>query len=37
MQTGAKRPNLATVSACATSANAIGEAAEMTRRGDAVA
>lgn len=37
MQTGAKGPNFATVSACATSANAIGEAAEIIRRGDAVA
>jgi 3-oxoacyl-[acyl-carrier-protein] synthase II len=37
MQTGAKGPNFATVSACATSANAIGEAAEIIKRGDAVA
>lgn len=37
MQTGAKGPNFATVSACATSANALGEAAEIIRRGDAVA
>jgi len=34
---GARGPNFATVSACATGANAIGEAAEMIRRGDAVA
>ena len=32
---GAKGPNFAVVSACATSANAIGEAWEMIRRGDA--
>ena len=32
---GAKGPNFAAVSACATSANAIGEAWEMIRRGDA--
>ncbi|MBF6591782.1 MAG: beta-ketoacyl-[acyl-carrier-protein] synthase II, partial [Ktedonobacterales bacterium] len=37
MQTGARGPNFATVSACATSANAIGEASEIIRRGDAVA
>lgn len=37
MQIGARGPNFATVSACATGANAIGEAAEMIRRGDAVA
>ncbi|WIG57859.1 MAG: 3-oxoacyl-[acyl-carrier-protein] synthase, KASII [Ktedonobacterales bacterium] len=37
MQVGARGPNFATVSACATSANAIGEAAEMIRRGDAIA
>jgi 3-oxoacyl-[acyl-carrier-protein] synthase II len=37
MQIGAKGPNFATVSACATGANAIGEAAEMIRRGDAIA
>src|SRR5262245_4552 len=37
MQVGARGPNFATVSACATGANAIGEAAEMIRRGDAVA
>ena len=33
--TGAKGPNWAAVSACATSANTIGEAWEMIRRGDA--
>lgn len=33
----ARGPNFATVSACATGANAIGEAAEMIKRGDAVA
>ena len=32
---GAKGPNIAIVSACATGSNAIGEAAEMIRRGDA--
>ena len=37
MAIGARGPNFATVSACATSANAIGEAAEMIHRGDAVA
>lgn len=37
MQINARGPNFATVSACATGANAIGEAAEMIRRGDAVA
>ena len=37
MSIGARGPNFATVSACATGANAIGEAAEMIRRGDAVA
>ena len=37
MQIGAKGPNFATVSACATGANAIGEAAEMIKRGDALA
>lgn len=37
MAIGARGPNFATVSACATSANAIGEAAEMIKRGDAVA
>ncbi len=31
---GIKGPNMAVVSACATGANAIGEAAEMVRRGD---
>jgi 3-oxoacyl-[acyl-carrier-protein] synthase II len=35
MQVNARGPNFATVSACATGANAIGEAAEMIRRGDA--
>jgi len=34
---GAKGPNFAVVSACATGAHAIGEAAEVIRRGDAVA
>jgi 3-oxoacyl-[acyl-carrier-protein] synthase II len=34
---GARGPNFATVSACATGANAVGEASEMIRRGDAVA
>ena len=37
LSVGARGPNFATVSACATGANAIGEAAEMIRRGDAVA
>jgi 3-oxoacyl-[acyl-carrier-protein] synthase II len=37
MQINARGPNFATVSACATGANAIGEAAEMIWRGDAVA
>ncbi len=37
MQVGARGPNFATVSACATSANAVGEASEMIRRGDAIA
>src|SRR5215470_1516948 len=37
MALGARGPNFATVSACATGANAVGEAAEMIRRGDAVA
>ena len=37
MTFGARGPNFATVSACATGANAIGEAAEMIRRGDAIA
>jgi 3-oxoacyl-[acyl-carrier-protein] synthase II len=32
---GAQGPNFATVSACATGAHAIGESAEMIRRGDA--
>ncbi len=35
--TGAKGPNWAAVSACATSANTLGEAWEMIRRGDAKA
>jgi 3-oxoacyl-[acyl-carrier-protein] synthase II len=35
--TGARGPNFATVSACATSAHAIGEAAEIIKRGDAKA
>ena len=35
IMTGAKGPNWAAVSACATSANTIGEAWEMIRRGDA--
>jgi 3-oxoacyl-[acyl-carrier-protein] synthase II len=34
---GAKGPNLAIVSACATGGHAVGEAAETIRRGDAVA
>ena len=37
MRYGARGPNFATVSACATSANAIGEAFEIIRRGDAKA
>jgi 3-oxoacyl-[acyl-carrier-protein] synthase II len=37
MLLGARGPSLATVSACATGANAIGEAWETIRRGDAVA
>jgi 3-oxoacyl-[acyl-carrier-protein] synthase II len=37
MAVGARGPNFATVSACATGANAVGEASEMIRRGDAVA
>jgi 3-oxoacyl-[acyl-carrier-protein] synthase II len=37
MAIGARGPNFATVSACATGANAIGEAGEMIRRGDAIA
>lgn len=35
MKYGARGPNFATVAACATSANAIGEAWEIIRRGDA--
>jgi 3-oxoacyl-[acyl-carrier-protein] synthase II len=35
MSLGARGPNFCTVSACATSAHAIGEAAEVIRRGDA--
>src|SRR5438105_1049237 len=37
IMTGAKGPNWAAVSACATSANTIGEALETIRRGDAKA
>ncbi|WIG61482.1 MAG: 3-oxoacyl-[acyl-carrier-protein] synthase, KASII [Ktedonobacterales bacterium] len=37
MSMGARGPNFATVSACATGANAIGEAYETIKRGDAVA
>lgn len=37
MDQGAKGPNFAVVSACASSGNAIGEAAEWIRRGDATA
>ncbi|GLV57949.1 3-oxoacyl-[acyl-carrier-protein] synthase 2 [Dictyobacter sp. S3.2.2.5] len=37
IMTGAKGPNWAAVSACATSGNTIGEAWETIRRGDAVA
>jgi 3-oxoacyl-[acyl-carrier-protein] synthase II len=37
MMLGARGPSFATVSACATGANAIGEAWETIRRGDAVA
>jgi len=37
IDTGAKGPNFAVVSACASGAHAIGEAAEWIRRGDAVA
>lgn len=37
MAVGARGPNFAPVSACATGANALGEAAEIIRRGDAVA
>src|SRR5207237_4811582 len=35
MKYGAKGPNMGHVSACASSANSIGEAAEMIRRGEA--
>lgn len=35
MLTGARGPNFCTVSACATGAHAIGESAEIIRRGDA--
>ena len=35
IQTGAKGPNFAVGSACATAGHALGEAAEMIRRGDA--
>ncbi len=35
IQTGAKGPNFGVASACATTGHAIGEAAEMIRRGDA--
>jgi 3-oxoacyl-[acyl-carrier-protein] synthase II len=35
IQTGAKGPNFAAASACATAGHAIGEATEMIRRGDA--
>ncbi|MGZ6972281.1 MAG: beta-ketoacyl-ACP synthase II, partial [Thermoanaerobaculia bacterium] len=35
IQTGAKGPNSATATACATSAHAIGDAANVIRRGDA--
>ena len=35
MKYGARGPNFATVAACATSANALGEAWEIIRRGDA--
>jgi 3-oxoacyl-[acyl-carrier-protein] synthase II len=37
LKLGARGPNFATVSACATGANAIGEASEIIRRGDAKA
>jgi len=37
MQFGARGPNFCTVSACATSAHAIGESSEIIRRGDAKA
>src|SRR5256885_1859141 len=35
IDTGAKGPNFAVASACATAGHAIGEAAEIIRRGDA--
>lgn len=35
IQTGAKGPNFTTASACATAGNAVGEAVEIIRRGDA--
>jgi len=37
MRFGARGPNFATVSACATGAHAIGESCEIIKRGDAVA
>jgi len=37
IMTGAKGPNFAAVSACATSGNTVGEAWETIRRGDAIA
>jgi 3-oxoacyl-[acyl-carrier-protein] synthase II len=37
LKLGARGPNFATVSACATGANAIGEAFEIIKRGDATA
>ncbi len=37
LKLGARGPNFATVSACATGANAIGEASEIIKRGDAKA
>jgi len=37
IQIGAKGPNFSTVSACSTALNAIGNAYEIIRRGDAVA
>lgn len=37
MEYGARGPNFAVVSACASGGNAVGEAAEQIRRGDAVA
>ena len=37
IETGARGPNMAVVSACATGGHAIGEAAETVKRGDAVA